>query len=71
MSIDTDWNSAGAVQAKPAVKSILMRLCNAIIEAQRRHDEREVVRHLASKGLLSDPIEREIMCRLSGRPWAR
>jgi hypothetical protein len=71
MSIDSVWKTVAPAGGKPAVRPMLMRLWNAIVEAQRRHDEREVVRYLASKAPLSDPIEREILRCLSGPPWTR
>jgi hypothetical protein len=52
--------------AKPARKPFLTRLYDAIVDAQSRRAEREIARFLASRGPLTDEVEREIMRRLSG-----
>jgi hypothetical protein len=53
-------------EAKPARKSILARLFTAIVASQQRRAEREIGRYLATRGPLTDEVEREIMRRLSG-----
>jgi precorrin-6x reductase len=64
----TDGALAGAetAEAKPARKSILARLYDAIVESQKRRAEREIARYMASRGPLTDELEREIMRRLTG-----
>jgi hypothetical protein len=52
--------------AKPARKPFWARLYAAIIESQQRRAEREIGRYIASRGPLTDEVEREIMRRLSG-----
>jgi hypothetical protein len=52
--------------SKSIRKSILARAYDAIVAAQRRRAEREIARYLATRGPLTDEIEREIMRRLSG-----
>jgi hypothetical protein len=55
-----------AAEAKPARKSLLARAYNFILHSQQRRAEREVARFLATRGPLTDDVEREIMRRLSG-----
>jgi hypothetical protein len=55
-------------EAKPARRPFLTRLYNAIIKSQQRRAEREIARYLATRGPLTDEVEREIMRRLSGAP---
>ena len=55
-----------AAEAKPARKPFWARLYTAIIASQQRRAEREIARYLASRGPLTDEVEREIMRRLSG-----
>jgi hypothetical protein len=58
--------AAGAADAKPARKPFLARLYAAIVASQQRRAEREIARFLATRGPLTDEVEREIMRRLSG-----
>ena len=62
--------SGGATAAQadtPARKPIWRRLFDALMTAQQRRAEREIIAVLARHGgLLSDDAEREIMHRLSG-----
>ena len=53
-------------KAKPSRKPLLTRLYNAILASQRRRAERDIGRYLATRGPLTDEVEREIMRRLSG-----
>jgi hypothetical protein len=55
-----------STEAKPARLPLLTRLYNAIVESQQRRAEREIARFLATRGPLTDEVEREIMRRLSG-----
>ncbi len=55
---------AAETQACPQAASD--RLYNAIVELQQRRAEREIARFLATRGPLTDEVEREIMRRLSG-----
>jgi hypothetical protein len=55
-----------AAEAKPARLPLLTRLYNAIVESQQRRAEREIARFLATRGPMTDEVEREIMRRLSG-----
>ena len=57
---------AEAADAKPARKSLLAKLYDAIVASQQRRAEREIGRYLANRGPLTDELEREIMRRLSG-----
>ena len=63
---DRDMVVAGAADAKPARKPFWARLYAAIVESQQRRAEREIGRFLATRGPLTDDVEREIMRRLSG-----
>jgi len=63
---DKDVAALEAEHAKPARKPFWSRLATAIVSAQQRRAEREVVRYLAARGPLTDEVEREIMRRLSG-----
>jgi hypothetical protein len=58
--------AAEAAEAKPGRKPFWARVYAAIVEAQQRRAEREIGRFLASRGPLTDEVEREIMRRLSG-----
>jgi len=55
-----------AAEAKPARLPLRTRLYNAIVTSQQRRAEREIARFLATRGPLTDEVEREIMRRLSG-----
>jgi hypothetical protein len=55
-----------AAEAKPARKSLLARVYNFIIQSQQRRAEREIAHFLATRGPLTDDVERELMRRLSG-----
>jgi hypothetical protein len=63
---DRDIVSTGAAETKPARKPFWARLYAAIVAAQQRRAEREIARFIASRGPLTDELEREIMRRLSG-----
>ena len=63
---DREIVATEAAEAKPARKPFWARLYAAIVEAQQRRAEREIARFLASRGPLTDELEREIMRRLSG-----
>jgi hypothetical protein len=65
----TDRDAAfEASEAKPARRPFLTKLYNAIVESQHRRAEREIARFLATRGPLTDEVEREIMRRLSRAP---
>jgi len=55
-----------AADAKPARKPFWTRIMDALVTAQQRRAEREIARYLATRGPLTDEVEREIMRRLSG-----
>jgi hypothetical protein len=55
-----------AAEAKPARKTLLARFYSFIVQSQQRRAEREIARFLATRGPLTDDVEREIMRRLSG-----
>jgi precorrin-6x reductase len=55
-----------AADAKPARKPFWGRLVAAIAKSQQRRAEREIARYIATRGPLTDEVEREIMRRLSG-----
>jgi hypothetical protein len=57
---------AETANAKPVRKPLLSRLLDAIVASQQRRAEREIARYLATRGPLTDEVEREIMRRLSG-----
>jgi hypothetical protein len=57
-----------AADTKPARRPFLARLLDAIVATQQRRAEREIGRYLATRGPLTDDVEREIMRRLSGGP---
>ncbi len=63
---DKDAAAFGAADAKPARKSFWSRFLAAIVASQQRRAEREIARFLATRGPLTDEVEREIMRRLSG-----
>jgi hypothetical protein len=63
---DRDMVAAEAAEAKPARKSFWARAYQAILDSQQRRAEREIARYLATRGPLTDEVEREIMRRLSG-----
>jgi hypothetical protein len=63
---DRSLTATETATAKPARKSLLSRLYTAIVQSQQRRAEREIGRYLASRGPLTDEVEREIMRRLSG-----
>ncbi len=52
--------------AKPARKPLLKRIYDAFVAAQARRADREIARYVATRGPLSDELEREIMRRLAG-----
>jgi hypothetical protein len=56
-------------ESKPGRVPFLSRLYNAIVKSQQRRAEREIARFLATRGPLTDEVEREIMRRLSGARW--
>jgi hypothetical protein len=63
----TDRDAAfEAAEAEPARLPLRTRLYNAIVTSQQRRAEREIARFLATRGPLTDEVEREIMRRLSG-----
>jgi precorrin-6x reductase len=55
-----------ATDAKPARRHLWGRIVDAIAAHQLRRAEREIARYLATRGPLTDEVEREIMRRLSG-----
>lgn len=63
---DRNMTAAEAAEAKPARESFWVRLFNAFVAAQQRRAEREIARYLATRGPLTDELERDIMRRLSG-----
>ena len=63
---DRDVAAFEAAETKPARKPLLTRLYNAIVESRQRRAEREIARFLATRGPLTDEVEREITRRLSG-----
>jgi hypothetical protein len=63
---DTGIAAGEGAEAKPVRKSFWARLYGAIVESQQRRAEREIARFLATRGPLTDEVEREIMRRLSG-----
>ena len=63
---DRDIAAVEARGAEPGRKPFWTRLFSAIVSSQQRRAEREIARYLASRGPLTDEVEREIMRRLSG-----
>jgi hypothetical protein len=63
---DRTMAAAETADATPARKPLLSRLFHAIVASQQRRAEREIARFLATRGPLTDEVEREIMRRLSG-----
>jgi hypothetical protein len=63
---DRDMVAAEGAEAKPVRRPFWTRLYRAIIESQQRRADREIARFLATRGPLTDDVEREIMRRLSG-----
>jgi hypothetical protein len=63
---DRSLATAEAATAKPARKPLLTRLFDSIVASQQRRAEREIARFLATRGPLTDEVERELMRRLSG-----
>jgi hypothetical protein len=63
---DTGIGRLETADAKSARKPFWSRLLAAFAESQQRRAEREIARYLASRGPLTDEVEREIMRRLSG-----
>jgi hypothetical protein len=61
-----DMVPAKTAEAKPARKPFWARLYDGIVASQQRRAEREIARYLATRGPLTDEVEREIMRRLSG-----
>jgi hypothetical protein len=61
---DRSLVAAESAKVRPARKSLLTRMYNALVAAQSRRAEREIARYLASRGPLTDEVEREIMRRL-------
>jgi hypothetical protein len=53
-------------EAKPVRKPFWTKLYRAIVASQQRRADREIARFLATRGPLTDEVEREIMRRLSG-----
>jgi hypothetical protein len=62
----TPGEIVAAADTKPARKPFLTRVYDALVASQTRRAEREIARFLASRGPLTDEVEREIMRRLSG-----
>jgi hypothetical protein len=63
---DRDTVATEAAEAKPARRPFLARLWEGILDSQHRRAEREIARYLATRGILTDEVEREMMRRLSG-----
>jgi len=63
---DRDIAAVEAADAKPARKPFWTRALDVLVAAQQRRAEREIARYLATRGPLTDEVEREIMRRLSG-----
>jgi precorrin-6x reductase len=63
---DRDIVALDATDAKPARKPFWTRVIAALAAQQQRRAEREIARYLATRGPLTDEVEREIMRRLSG-----
>ena len=62
----TALTAADTSESRPARKPLLSRLYKAFVASRQRRAEREIARFLASRGPLTDEVEREIMRRLSG-----
>lgn len=61
----------GVAAAEPAAapsprRPFLARLLDRIVAAQQRRANREIAHYLATRGPLTDELERDIMRRLSG-----
>ena len=63
---DRDVAAVAGTSAESGRKPFWTRLFGAIVNSQQRRAEREIARYLASRGPLTDEVEREIMRRLSG-----